>query len=166
MSTGNGLDDWLSKYHDEDQPVKIEPRYVRDEKGRFLGNSAAPFGVPKTVEVGKAMAMPKPKKPTMPSFKSIGTNAGKKVQNAGVNMSIKGSARVIGSKVQGQQPKLMDEMRSAFGGKIAGAGRAMQRNPEKTGFGIAAGGTAAGTGVLAGVRQNRQTRQQNRQKRF
>jgi hypothetical protein len=50
MSLGNGLDDHLSRSHDEDEAKKVQPRYVRNEKGQFLSNTpVAPFGVARDI---------------------------------------------------------------------------------------------------------------------
>jgi len=53
----DGLDDWIGRNYDEDEAKKVQPRYVRNEKGQFLSNRpASPFGVPRDItnaEFGK-----------------------------------------------------------------------------------------------------------------
>ncbi len=135
---GNGLDDALGRNHDEDEAKKIQPRYVRNEKGQFLSNRpAAPFGVPHYLEVEKSFAA------------KIGQGAGSKLYRTGSKMAT--NARLRDAKRIGSSPRQSDRIRYTGGLYIRDAGEAMMKKPETTGYGILAGGAAAGAGGAASV---------------
>lgn len=144
---GNGLDDALSRHHDEDEAKKIQPRYVRNEKGQFLSNTpAAPFGVPRYIDDVE---------------KSWAGNLGGKVGGAAARRGQSMKTRAFTDTIASPKGAGRNKRRYLRGAKLVDVGDAINSSGttrEATGYAVTAMGVGAAAGAGTGLRNRSKKR--------